>query len=170
MTTPPNEEDGELRYAEYVLGVLDADARAAVEQELASSSAAAAAEAQWHRRLLPLAEQVAPQMPPERLWQRSRTTLQFDAPAGRASDGLWMNLRLWHWLTLGTGALLAAACAALVFILVSRPPCGISHSSGVRPGRTGCGAAGTTIMRALPMSIVAVHPTCPSVSVMVAAM
>ncbi len=122
MTTPANEDDGDLRYAEYVLGVLDADARAAVEQQLASSSAAAAAEMQWRRRLLPLAEEVAPQMPPERLWQRIRTAVEFDVPAGRASGGLWMNLRLWHWLTLGTGALLAAACAALVFILVSRPP------------------------------------------------
>jgi anti-sigma-K factor RskA len=122
MTTPTPEDDADLRYAEYVLGVLDADARAAVEQQLASSSAAAAAEAQWRRRLLPLAEEVLPQMPPERLWQRIRTALEFDAPAARASGGLWMNLRLWHWLTLGSGALLAAACAALVFMLVNRPP------------------------------------------------
>ncbi len=122
MTTPSDEDNGELRYAEYVLGVLDADARAAVEREIAASSAAAAAEAQWSRRLSPLAEEIAAETPPERLWLRIRMALQFDARAEPAGSRLWGNLRLWHWLTLGTGALLVAACAALVFIFISRPP------------------------------------------------
>ena len=118
MNTPADESADDLRYAEYVLGVLEADERAAVERELAASSAAAATEAQWRERLLPLAEQVAPQAPPERLWVRIRAALDFDS--ARSGRGLWDNLRLWHWLTLGSGALLAGACAALVFILVHR--------------------------------------------------
>jgi len=40
----------------------------------------------------------------------------------------------------------------------------------VRPGGATWGTAGTTIMRALLMSMVAAHPNCPSVSVLVAAM
>lgn len=122
MTTPSDGDNGELRYAEYVLGVLDADARAAVEREIAESSTAAEAEAQWRRRLSPLAEEISAEAPPEQLWQQIRAALQFDAPAERAGGGLWGNLRLWHWLTLGTGTLLAAACATLVYIFVSRPP------------------------------------------------
>ena len=39
----------------------------------------------------------------------------------RAAGGLWQNLRLWYWLTLGAGSLLAAACAALIFVVMHRP-------------------------------------------------
>ena len=119
MNTTADDPAGDLRYAEYVLGLLEADERDALARELASSSTAAAAEALWRRRLLPLAEQVAPEVPPERLWLRIRAALEFDVP--RRRPGLWGNLRLWHWLTLGSGALLAAACTALVFVLVHRP-------------------------------------------------
>jgi anti-sigma-K factor RskA len=119
MNTPADESADDLRYAEYVLGVLEADERVAVEEELAASSAAAAAEMRWRERLLPLAEQVTPQAPPERLWLRIRARLEFDS-AGSGS-GLWDNLRLWHWLSLGSGVLLAGACAALVFMFMHRP-------------------------------------------------
>ncbi len=121
MNTPLN-DDGDLRCAEYVLGVLDADARAAMAQELAAGGAAASAVAEWARRLAPLAEAVKPETPPPRLWQRICTRLEFDRPAAESGGRLWENLRLWHWLTLGSGALLAGACAALVFLLVHRPP------------------------------------------------
>jgi hypothetical protein len=67
MNTPAHDDPGELRYAEYVLGVLEADERAAVEREAASSAAASAAVAFWQRRLLPLAEVVPPESPPARL-------------------------------------------------------------------------------------------------------
>lgn len=120
MNTPADDDTGDLHYAEYVLGVLESDERAAVEQELASSSAAAASEARWRRRLLPLAEEVAPEAPPQRLWLKIRAALEFDTARG-GQGGLWENLRLWHWLALGSGTLLAAACAALVFMLVHRP-------------------------------------------------
>ena len=119
MNTPVDPPTDDLRYAEYVLGVLESDERAAVEREIATSRTAAAAEAQWRERLLPLAEQVTPQAPPERVWRRIRAALEFDA--ARSGAGFWDNLRLWHWLTLGSGALLAAACAALLFIIIHRP-------------------------------------------------
>jgi anti-sigma-K factor RskA len=120
MNTPVDPATDDLRYAEYVLGVLESDERAAVEREIGVSGAAAAAEAQWRERLLPLAERVTPQAPPPRVWQRVRAALEFDA-ARSSGAGLWDNLRLWHWLTLGSGALLAAACAALFFIILHRP-------------------------------------------------
>lgn len=118
MNTPDDAPE-DLRYAEYVLGVLDADARAEIEREIASSETAAAAEAEWRRRLLPLADEVAPETPPDRLWEQIRAALELEGQ--RAAGGLWQNLRLWHWLTLGAGSLLAAACAALIFQVVHRP-------------------------------------------------
>ncbi len=121
MNTPADDDPGDLRYAEYVLGVLDADARAAVEREVTADPHAAAAEAHWRRRLLPLAEEIGPETPPPQLWARIRAALEFDAPAD-TRGGWWENLRLWHWLTFGSGALLAAACAALVVLATHRPP------------------------------------------------
>ncbi len=61
-------------------------------------------------------------------------------------------------------------CAEIRLTAMGRPRGGISQSSGFRPDCIGRGTAGTTIMRALPMPIVAVHPTWPLVSVIVAAM
>ncbi|EQD80881.1 hypothetical protein B1A_00419 [mine drainage metagenome] len=91
---------------------------------MAADPHAAAAEAQWRQRLLPLAEEIGPETPPPQVWARIRAALEFDAPA-RAADargGWWENIRLWHWLTFGSGALLAAACAALVVLATHRPP------------------------------------------------
>jgi anti-sigma-K factor RskA len=121
MNTPLHDDDSDLRYAEYVLGVLDADVRAAVEREMMESAAAAAAVAFWRRRLLPLAAEIADLEPPPRLWQRIRAELRLDAPVpdGRPA-GLWENVRLWHWLSLAAGAI-AAACIVALFLLVRRP-------------------------------------------------
>ena len=122
MNTPLHDDnDSDLRYAEYVLGVLDADARAAVEREMLESDAAAAAVALWRRRLLPLAAEIADLEPPARLWQRIRTELRLVAPArSERSAGLWENVRLWHWLSLAAGAV-AAACIVALFLVVRRP-------------------------------------------------
>ncbi|MBW4050778.1 MAG: hypothetical protein HIU85_04840 [Proteobacteria bacterium] len=35
--------------------------------------------------------------------------------------GLWQSLRFWHRLSLATGVLLAAACVAIVVLVVRRP-------------------------------------------------
>ena len=121
MNTPLHDDDSELRYAEYVLGVLDADARAAVEREMAESDAVAAAVALWRSRLLPLAAEIAELEPPPHVWQRIRTELGLDAPVrGERPAGLWDNVRLWHWLSLAAGAI-AAACVVALFLVVRRP-------------------------------------------------
>jgi len=125
MSTPSDEGSPDPRYAEYVLGVLDADGRAQVEREMAASESAAAAVEQWRRRLLPLTAEIAPQAPPAHLWQRIRGELQLEeagrARAPAAPSGFTQSLRFWHRLTLATGALLAAACVAIAFLLVRRP-------------------------------------------------
>ena len=50
MNTHNGDDRNNLRYAEYVLGVLDADARAAVAREIASSDEAATAVARWQQQ------------------------------------------------------------------------------------------------------------------------
>lgn len=122
MNTPIDDGDPDLRYAEYVLGVLDAEARAEVEREIAASEVAAAAVAAWRRRLQPLCEEIAAQEPPPHLWQSILGALRLeDAPNQGARPGLWQSLPFWRRLSFGTAALLTAACAALVVMLLQRP-------------------------------------------------
>ena len=123
MSTPLDEHP-ELRYAEYVLGVLDAAARAEVERETVANETAATAVAFWRRRLLPLAAEIEPQEPPAQVWLRIRTTLGLDATAREqprdARPGIWESLRFWQRLTLAT-SMLAAACIAALLLVVRHP-------------------------------------------------
>jgi anti-sigma-K factor RskA len=130
MNTPAHENDDDLRYAEYVLGVLDADARAAVAQDIERSPAAAAAVAEWERNLLPLAEDVADVAPAPYVWARIRDALKLNAPAREAPrKGLWNNLPLWHWIGIGASAV---AIASVIFIVIPpRPsPAPVSVAAG----------------------------------------
>lgn len=120
MNTPADDGNNNLRYAEYVLGVLDADTRAEVAREVLASDEAATAVALWQRRLIPLADDIAEVTPAPYMWARIHDALQLDAPA-RATlvqprGGLWNNLPLWHWLGIG-----ASAVAVALLVVVSLP-------------------------------------------------
>jgi anti-sigma-K factor RskA len=120
MNTPAQENDDDLRYAEYVLGVLDVDARAAVARDIESSPASAAAVAVWERNLLPLAEEVIDVAPPPYVWARIRDALKLNAPARELPrKGLWNNLPLWHWIGIGATAV---AIASLIFVVTPQRP------------------------------------------------
>nr|WP_199042076.1 anti-sigma factor [Dyella sp. ASV24] len=119
MNTPLDSDRSQLRYAEYVLGVLDADARADVVSEVLTSDEAATAVNLWHRRLQPMSEEISPVEPPDHVWARIQQALRFDvrerARIAPARPGLWENLRFWHWIGLGASTL-AAACLLLLVI------------------------------------------------------
>jgi len=120
MSTP-DPEDGDrspLRYAEYVLGVLDADARAAVAHEMATSDEAAVAVALWQKRLMPLTETLPEVAPSDDVWARIRQRLNWDTVTERSNlTPFWNNVRLWQWIGLGA-SLAAVAC---VVLLVTAP-------------------------------------------------
>lgn len=67
--------DLDLTAAEYVLGALSAEDRAAVDAERANNAALAAALADWERRLSPLGDSVSPQTPPDGLWAKISSAL-----------------------------------------------------------------------------------------------
>lgn len=125
MNTPLDNEPEDLRYAEYVLGVLDADTRAVVEHEVTSDPYAAAEVARWQRHLLPLAEDVPATPPPDDVWARIQNelgagkTLQ-RAAASAARNGWWNSLSLWRGLAFGAAAV--AAAFIIAFIVVPRSP------------------------------------------------
>jgi len=110
-----------LRYAEYALGLLDADARAAVAREVETNSEAAAAVALWQRHFTPLAMEVTGIEPPAHIWAGIRRRLAFDAATPSATsprrDSVWDSLGLWRWI--GVGATAVAAC--LLVVTMTRP-------------------------------------------------
>ena len=120
MNTAADDGNQNLRYAEYVLGVLDADTRAEVAREAMVSDEAATAVALWQRRLLPLADTIADVAPAPYVWARIHDELQLDAPersATPAPKGVWNSLPFWHWLGLG-----ATAVAVALLVVVNLPP------------------------------------------------
>ncbi|MEO7073187.1 MAG: anti-sigma factor [Rhodanobacter sp.] len=118
MNTPSTTPADDLRHAEYALGVLDAESRAAVTRAAGEDPAVAADIALWQQRLLPLAEDVQAVTPPDYVWTRIRDQLQL-APVQRqaTATSLWDSLRLWRWLGIGA-SVVAAAC---LVVIASRP-------------------------------------------------
>lgn len=120
MNSPPDEADEQLRYAEYALGVLDAEARAAVEREMATNGQAAAAVAAWQAYLAPLAHAVPEVAPSPELWNGIRQRVGVRAARQRPKPpALWNNVRLWRWVGVGACAL-AAACLVLLLLFPFR--------------------------------------------------
>ena len=120
MNATADDGNQNLRYAEYVLGVLDADTRAEVAHEVMVSGEAATAVALWQRRLLPLADTVVEVTPAPYVWARIHDELKLDAPvrpATPAPKGVWNSLPFWHWLGLG-----ATAVAVALLVVVNLPP------------------------------------------------
>ena len=112
--------DDELLAAEYALGVLDGEARAAAERRLARERGFAELVAQWQQRLAPWASEIAEVPPPSDVWQRILAQLP-SQPAPRPP--LWQNLRFWRRFALASAMLAAACIGALVYLgTVSREP------------------------------------------------
>jgi anti-sigma-K factor RskA len=132
-------DDGDrnnLRYAEYVLGVLDADARADVAREVARNDEAATAVELWQRRLAPLAVKLPEVAPPEDVWARIQHDLRWHAAREvRQPSGLWSSVRLWQWI--GAGAsVVAIACMVMLLLIPARQrpaaPSGVLMVSSIR--------------------------------------
>jgi anti-sigma-K factor RskA len=114
MNTSYDNDPNNLRYAEYVLGILEADARASVARETATSDEAALAVALWERRLTPLTEVLPEIAPSEEVWRRIRQSLRWDTPRGSAqATSFWNNARPWQWLSMGA-SLIAAICVVML--------------------------------------------------------
>lgn len=131
----PAEDGDELRYAEYVLGVLDAGARAEIAREIENTVAVAEAVALWERRLMPLAEETAAVAPPAYVWARIQSALGLAAPVRAAvPTTIWNNISLWRWL--GIGASVAAAVLLAIVVIQPRIPAPTAAVSPAPPAVT----------------------------------
>lgn len=118
--------EGALTAAEYVLGVLDADARQRAAARAQRDPEFAADVRAWVRRLAPLLDEIAPVPVPFALWRRIQAAAGIAAPEqktpGAADSSWWQSLPLWRWLSVA-GFAAAAGFAALFFAArVSMPP------------------------------------------------
>lgn len=109
-------DDGDLRAAEYVLGLGDAGERRAFRAEIAGDAALARAVAGWERRLAPLAAGFAPVEPPPALWQRIAQSA-FGTVTMRPAEPMPSGRAWARRLSAGAvGFALAASIAAVVIL------------------------------------------------------
>src|SRR5579862_1113737 len=121
----------ELLAAEYALGVLAGQDRAAAERRIARDRAFAAMVAAWEQRLAPWAADITDVAPPPDMWDRIAAELPAQPPQ-RA--GFWNSLAFWRGFAI-VGAL-AAACLVVVLYsggLTQQPPLTATVRSGDRP-------------------------------------
>ncbi|HEU0197846.1 MAG TPA: anti-sigma factor [Nevskiaceae bacterium] len=126
MTSSPDPKPEDLRCAEYVLGVLDADTRTTLEREMAADPHMAAEVARWQRYLSPLVEDIPAIPPPDLVWSRIEadisaraTSVPHSAPAARNTG--WNSLALWRWFAAGATAVAVAFIIAFVTVVPGTP-------------------------------------------------
>lgn len=112
---------GDLMAAEYVLGVLDADARRNAQARIEREPVFAAEVARWEARFAPWLETVAPVPAPNALWPRIEAALWGKADTAPAVP-MWQRLGFWRGLTAGGFAVAAASLVAVVVLMRQIPP------------------------------------------------
>jgi anti-sigma-K factor RskA len=115
-TEPPSDD---LLAGEFVLGVLDAAERRAVQVRIDLDREFALRVADWERRLAPWLDAIEPIEAPPRVWERIRMDLGWrDIAPARVS--FWESVRLWRAATV-VSLLIAVAAVVWVGQRLQRP-------------------------------------------------
>jgi anti-sigma-K factor RskA len=147
MSDTTYEDDDDLLAAEYVLGVLEADARQMVSNRAVSNAGLAAAIARWERMLAPLALLVPPVEPPAELWRRLQQAIGSAAPVVDELAAA-REVRTWRWATVASLAL-AAGLAFVAFLPRTAPPVAVAALAPLS-GATKAGAKKPISLGVLP--------------------
>ena len=127
-----SDDDLDVLAGEYVLGVLAAEERAAVERRLADHPELAQRIAVWHERLAPLAADLPEVTPRPQVWQQVRRSLTAVSPKHsvpwRSRLGLWRA-----WAGLATTAALGLLVAVLLLQRPTPQLVAVLSDSGGRP-------------------------------------
>jgi anti-sigma-K factor RskA len=111
---PPSDE---LRAGEYVLGVLDAQARRDVQSRMTTDPAFTGMVHAWEERLAPLLDEATTAQPAPHVWPRIRTQLGWAPVEGARPTGVWNSAAFWRTTTV---LAMAASVAAIVIGLQQR--------------------------------------------------
>ena len=117
MSGEPKSGDGTLIAAEYVLGVLSAAERLAVQARIAREPALRAEVEYWEQRLGTLASELEPVDPSPQVWAKIEAALATNTRRG----ALWQNLPFWRWAAIGSAALATASLVALIYVARIEP-------------------------------------------------
>lgn len=96
----PAERDDALA-AEYVLGVLPGSEHEQVAARIGRDAVFAGLVAAWETTLAPLAADVKPELPPERVWTVVENALFEQPEMQTTATGWWSSLALWRGLAFG---------------------------------------------------------------------
>ncbi|MFO1050329.1 MAG: anti-sigma factor [Geminicoccaceae bacterium] len=110
------EEPLEVQAGEYVLGLLDAQERAAFELRLVRDAELAGLVEEWRAHLLPLDQALAPVVPRVEVWRQISRTLTSRQPRPRRD--WWRGAGFWR----GWAVAATAATFALLVLLRIAPP------------------------------------------------
>lgn len=119
LQDPP---EGDVLAAEYVLGVLDANARRSALQRVNTDPQFASDVAAWERHFSPWLENIAPMPVADHIWPRIQQSLGLLSPVLRtartappATPSRWQdNVSVWRWISTAGFAAAAASLFALV--------------------------------------------------------
>lgn len=115
-----NEGGDELLAAEFVLGVLSLEERAAIARRIEAEPAFAALVDRWEQHFAPLAAAIVPVEPPASLKAAiDRKLFASAANVAPARPGFWQSLAVWRGLTFA--AVAAAAIAVAVPMMAPQP-------------------------------------------------
>jgi anti-sigma-K factor RskA len=118
----PIDGHDDLRAAEYVLGLLDAEGLREAEARLRTDADFAAEVGRWETRFASWLDALAPVEAPAWTWSRIRSSLPDEHPARRivpppTRTTTWQSLAIWRGLAFGGLAATAASLALVVFVL-----------------------------------------------------
>ena len=131
MSSVPPIDERQQWAAEFALGVLEGADRASAARLASEDDAFAALVAQWHERLAPLLDEIAPAEPGPELWTRINAAL--DGAGERSSNVVPIERALRRWQGIAA-AMTAVAAALLLFVALPRPaPLTPSPATVTRP-------------------------------------
>lgn len=113
---PPMDDDrpDDVIAGEFVLGVLEADERAAVQRRIEEEPAFAALVRDWEDSLDPLAEGYEPVEAPARIRDAVEARLFAGSETPSGSAGFWQSVSLWRGVALASMLMLAVVGTLLV--------------------------------------------------------
>lgn len=114
-------DDVDLLAAEYVLGVLDTDARRDARRRMRTDHAFAAEVAAWEMRFAAWLAAFEPVAAPAQAWERIQRSLGWTAAQPARSDTAPARGGFWRGLALG-GFALASVCAVALVLTLRRTP------------------------------------------------
>jgi anti-sigma-K factor RskA len=127
-------DSDDVRAAEYVLGAMDAESRAAFAARVARDPTLAGAIDAWRGRLAPMVDEFIPVVPPMHVWHGVRKRAGIDVDK-RTTTPLWERLAFWRGMGFA-GLATTLACVVALATLMRTPPQAIApHSALPHPVR-----------------------------------